>query len=147
MDVNQNLHDALRVNGLNWEHVRDNLDIEDVSNEEHAAVKNFVSNVEDKSVEKIVSVSRLYERNCYMQTSPLGDENHSVYMGMGDMILVQSWSFIPVSSIAAEAESLSLEISDIHNDIKKKHLEEERAKKLAELEALNSQISNLQSTC
>ena len=53
MDVNQNLHDALRVNGLNWEHVRDNLDIEDVSNEEHAAVKNFVSNVEDKFVEKI----------------------------------------------------------------------------------------------
>lgn len=143
MDVNQNLHDALRVNGLNWEHVRDNLDIEDVSNEEHAAVKNFVSNVEDKSVEKIVSVSRLYNRKNYMQTSPLGNENHSVYMSMGDMILVQSWSFIPVSSIAAEAESLSLEISDIHNDIKKKHLEEERAKKLAELEALNSQISNL----
>lgn len=143
MDVNQNLHDALRVNGLNWEHVRDNLSIEDVSNEEHAAVKNFVSNVEDKSVEKIVSVSRLYNRKNYMQTSPLGNENHSVYMSMGDMILVQSWSFIPVSSIAAEAESLSLEISDIHNDIKKKHLEEERAKKLAELEALNSQISNL----
>lgn len=143
MDVNQNLHDALRVNGLNWEHVRDNLDIADVSNEEHAAVKNFVSNVEDKSVEKIVSVSRLYNRKNYMQTSPLGNENHSVYMSMGDMILVQSWSFIPVSSIAAEAESLSLEISDIHNDIKKKHLEEERAKKLAELEALNSQISNL----
>lgn len=64
-------------------------------------------------------------------------------MSMGDMILVQSWSFIPVSSIAAEAESLSLEISDIHNDAKKKRLEEERAKKLAELEALNSQISNL----
>lgn len=147
MDVNQNLHDALRVNGLNWEHVRDNLDIEDVSNEEHAAVKNFVSNVEDKSVEKIVSVSRLYNRKNYMQTSPLGNENHSVYMSMGDMILVQSWSFIPVSSIAAEAESLSLEISDIHNDAKKKRLEEERAKKLAELEALNSQISNLQSTC
>lgn len=143
MDVNQNLHDALRVNGLNWEHVRDNLDIEDVSNEEHAAVKNFVSNVEDKSVEKIVSVSRLYNRKNYMQTSPLGNENHSVYMSMGDMILVQSWSFIPVSSIAAEAESLSLEISDIHNDAKKKRLEEERAKKLAELEALNSQISNL----
>lgn len=143
MDVNQNLHDALRVNGLNWEHVRDNLDIADVSNEEHAAVKNFVSNVEDKSVEKIVSVSRLYNRKNYMQTSPLGNENHSVYMSMGDMILVQSWSFIPVSSIAAEAESLSLEISDIHNDAKKKRLEEERAKKLAELEALNSQISNL----
>lgn len=143
MDVNQNLHDALRVNGLNWEHVRDNLDIEDVSNEEHAAVKNFVSNVEDKSVEKIVSVSRLYNRKNYMQTSPLGNENRSVYMSMGDMILVQSWSFIPVSSIAAEAESLSLEISDIHNDAKKKRLEEERAKKLAELEALNSQISNL----
>ena len=143
MDVNQNLHDALRVNGLNWEHVRDNLDIEDVSNEEHAAVKNFVSNVEDKFVEKIVSVSRLYNRKNYMQTSPLGNENHSVYMSMGDMILVQSWSFIPVSSIAAEAESLSLEISDIHNDAKKKRLEEERAKKLAELEALNSQISNL----
>ena len=137
MDVNQNLHDALRVNGLNWEHVRDNLDIEDVSNEEHAAVKNFVSNVEDKSVEKIVSVSRLYNRKNYMQTSPLGNENHSVYMSMGDMILVQSWSFIPVSSIAAEAEFLSLEISDIHNDAKKKRLEEERAKKLAELEALN----------
>lgn len=143
MDVNQNLHDALRVNGLNWEHVRDNLDIADVSNEEHAAVKNFVSNVEDKSVEKIVSVSRLYNRKNYMQTSPLGNENHSAYMSMGDMILVQSWSFIPVSSIAAEAESLSLEISDIHNDAKKKRLEEERAKKLAELEALNSQISNL----
>lgn len=143
MDVNQNLHDALRANSLNWEHVRDVLDIEDVSNEEHAAVKNFVSNVEDKSVEKIVSVSRLYERKGYMQTSPLGDENHSVYMGMGDMILVQSWSLIPVSSIAAEAESLSLEISDIRNDVKKKLLEEERAKKLAELEALNSQISNL----
>ena len=53
MDVNQNLHDALRVNGLNWEHVRDNLDIEDVSNKEHAAVKNFVSNVEDKSVRRL----------------------------------------------------------------------------------------------
>lgn len=143
MDVNQNLHDALRANSLNWEHIRDVLDIEDVSNEEHAAVKNFVSNVEDKSVEKIVSVSRLYERKGYMQTSPLGDENHSVYMGMGDMILVQSWSLIPVSSIAAEAESLSLEISDIRNDAKKKLLEEERAKKLAELEVLNSQISNL----
>ena len=143
MDVNQNLHDALEATDLNWEHVRDNLDIEDVSNEEHAAVKNFVSKVEDKSVEKIVSVSRLYERKGYVQTSPLGDENHSVYMGMGDVILVQSWEFIPVSSIAREAESLSLEISDIHNNAKKKRLEEERAKKLAELEALNSQISNL----
>lgn len=143
MDVNQNLHDALEAIDLNWEHVRDNLDIEDVSDEEHTAVKNFVSNVEDKSVEKIVSVSRLYNRKNYALESPLGDENHSVYMGMGDVILVKSWSFIPVSSIAREAESLSLEISDIHNNIKKKRLEEERAKKLAELDALNSQISNL----
>ena len=143
MDVNQNLHDAFEAIDLNWEHVRDNLDIEDVSNEEHAAVKNFISSVEDKSVEKIVSVSRLYNRKNYVQNSPLGDVNHSVYMGMGDVILVQSWSFIPVATIAREAESLSLEISDIHNNIKKKRLEEERAKKLAELEALNSQISNL----